>query len=268
MAEESQHKAQFEISYLEREFQKKLLMELIQIEPFQFGNQVSVPTRKELGRLDEAKRRLGKLSNLMGMAEDEVANALSPILSYLTETAKKIEAYSAGTARKDKKLEISDPVAANMFNWSANQHNLKKILKIAYHIDEHNDKSIKINEKNNSYILAINRFLHSSNKLMEFDRRGAVVFKTQTGDTVRGIDSLSSGEVQVFVIITHLFFNPNAQIGNVFVIDEPELSLHIQWQEMFVDSILEASKGVQFVLATHSPSIILDRVDCCVEVSS
>lgn len=268
LAEDSQQRAQIEMSAIDREFQRKLLMELIQIEPFEFASAVSIPNKKELGRLVEAQRRLRKLSSLMGMREDEVTNALTPILTYLTETAKKIESRPAGRSANSKVVDFADPISEHIFNWNSNQQNLKKILKISHHIDEHNEKSSRINEKNNQYLHAINRFLHASKKLIDFDARGNVTFKTNAGDAVRGIESLSSGEVQVFVIITHLFFNPNAQIGNVFIIDEPELSLHIQWQEMFVDSILEASNGVQFVLATHSPSVILGRVDACVEVTS
>jgi hypothetical protein len=69
------------------------------------------------------------------------------------------------------------------------------------------------------------------------------------------------------VILTHLFFNPAAQQVNVFLIDEPELSLHVQWQELFVDSIYAANPNVQYILATHSPSIILDKLGKCKDVS-
>ena len=57
-----------------------------------------------------------------------------------------------------------------------------------------------------------------------------------------------------------------AQENNVFIIDEPELSLHVQWQELFVDSIISANPNIQYVLATHSPSIILDRIENCVDL--
>jgi predicted ATP-binding protein involved in virulence len=79
--------------------------------------------------------------------------------------------------------------------------------------------------------------------------------------------SLSSGEAQLFVIMTHLFFNPLAQEGNVFIIDEPELSLHIQWQELFVNSVMAANPNVQFIMATHSPSIILEKTQNCLDLS-
>jgi predicted ATP-binding protein involved in virulence len=68
------------------------------------------------------------------------------------------------------------------------------------------------------------------------------------------------------VILTHLAFNPQAKRANILIIDEPELSLHLRWQELFVDAIVSASQDIQLILATHSPSIILGRHDSCVDL--
>ena len=39
-------------------------------------------------------------------------------------------------------------------------------------------------------------------------------------------------------------------------IDEPELSLHVDWQSLLLTTLLEQSTGNQFFVATHSPSSI------------
>lgn len=65
------------------------------------------------------------------------------------------------------------------------------------------------------------------------------------------------------MIITHLAFNPSAQLANVCIVDEPELSLHVEWQELFVDTLRAANPKVQLILATHSPSIIVDHIARC-----
>jgi predicted ATP-dependent endonuclease of OLD family len=62
-------------------------------------------------------------------------------------------------------------------------------------------------------------------------------------------------------------FGEESNRSSVLIIDEPELSLHLKWQEMFVDAISEASPDTQLILATHSPSIILDQVKYCVDLS-
>jgi predicted ATPase len=46
--------------------------------------------------------------------------------------------------------------------------------------------------------------------------------------------------------------------GSVFMIDEPEISLNVLWQEKFIDNLTKVGKVVpmQFILATHSPQIV------------
>ena len=41
-----------------------------------------------------------------------------------------------------------------------------------------------------------------------------------------------------------------------FIIDEPEVSLHLIWQRVFIDKMIEARKDIQIIVATHSPEII------------
>jgi predicted ATP-binding protein involved in virulence len=52
------------------------------------------------------------------------------------------------------------------------------------------------------------------------------------------------------------------------LIDEPELSLHVGWQESFLRDIQEIARIRNFdvLIATHSPQIINDRWDLTVEL--
>ena len=44
--------------------------------------------------------------------------------------------------------------------------------------------------------------------------------------------------------------------GVVYVADEPELSLHVQWQKYFVSAVKEVMpEECQTIMATHSPEI-------------
>ena len=63
---------------------------------------------------------------------------------------------------------------------------------------------------------------------------------------------MSSGEQQVLILFSYIAFN--SQDGKIFIIDEPELSLHIKWQEDFLEKLeLITPKTTQLILATHSP---------------
>ena len=50
--------------------------------------------------------------------------------------------------------------------------------------------------------------------------------------------------------------------------DEPEISLHVEWQQRLISLIRELNPNVQIVLTTHSPALVMDgRLDAVTEVS-
>ena len=72
----------------------------------------------------------------------------------------------------------------------------------------------------------------------------------ETKDAISS-DKLSSGEKQMLSFLCYNAFNDKTSI----FIDEPELSLHIDWQRLFLPTLLDQSTGNQFFIATHSPFI-------------
>ena len=64
-------------------------------------------------------------------------------------------------------------------------------------------------------------------------------------------DKLSAGEQQLLSFLCYNTFSENA----VIFIDEPELSLHVDWQRLLLPTLLEQETGNQFFIATHSPFI-------------
>jgi predicted ATPase len=116
-----------------------------------------------------------------------------------------------------------------------------------------------------TYKQIMDSFFGDSGKALIFEEN-AVRVSLPTSKNA-DLTSLSSGERQIFVLITHLIFNPAIRRENVLLIDEPELSLHLKWQRQFVAAIRQASASTQMVLATHSPEIIFDRDDRLIELT-
>jgi predicted ATP-dependent endonuclease of OLD family len=73
------------------------------------------------------------------------------------------------------------------------------------------------------------------------------------GDAANAInsDALSAGEKQMLSFIAYNAFYKNA----IIFIDEPELSLHVDWQRQLFPLLLDQQTSNQFVIATHSPFI-------------
>mgnify|MGYP002657073111 CR=1 FL=1 len=48
------------------------------------------------------------------------------------------------------------------------------------------------------------------------------------------------------------------QQNYVLFMDEPEVSMHIEWQQRLIDLILRLNPNVQIILTTHSPAVVMN----------
>ncbi len=77
---------------------------------------------------------------------------------------------------------------------------------------------------------------------------------------------LSSGEKQMLLILLTVLVQDNGHW--VLFMDEPEASLHIDWQQKLISMIRELNPNVQIILTTHSPAVIMEGwLDAVTEVS-
>ena len=65
---------------------------------------------------------------------------------------------------------------------------------------------------------------------------------------------LSSGEKQILILLTEALLRVDEPV--VYIADEPELSLHVLWQEKLLESLVSLSGQIQVIVATHSPDIV------------
>jgi predicted ATP-binding protein involved in virulence len=78
---------------------------------------------------------------------------------------------------------------------------------------------------------------------------------TQIGEMLTPYQ-LSSGEKQILVILLTVLVEDDQHY--VLFMDEPEVSLHIEWQKRLIDLILELNPNVQIILTTHSPAVVMN----------
>ena len=88
---------------------------------------------------------------------------------------------------------------------------------------------------------------------------------SQIGETLAPYQ-LSSGEKQILAIMLTVLVEDNQNY--VLFMDEPEVSLHVDWQQQLIDLVLELNPNVQIILTTHSPAVIMNGwMDKVTEVS-
>ena len=78
---------------------------------------------------------------------------------------------------------------------------------------------------------------------------------SQLGVVVRPYQ-LSSGENQMLAILLTVLVEDRKPY--VLFMDEPEVSLHFEWQKRLIELILKLNPNVQLIVATHSPAVIMN----------
>lgn len=98
----------------------------------------------------------------------------------------------------------------------------------------------------------------STNKQIDRGNNNIRFIKEKGKKTERIIEpySLSSGEKQMLIILLTALVQDNQPA--IMIMDEPEISLHTDWQENLIDNIRKLNENVQIIIATHSPSIIIN----------
>lgn len=141
-----------------------------------------------------------------------------------------------------------------------NAHHFKRLELFLIHFETFEKKVKKISEKLENFLKIVNNFLLDSSKELKFkEDTFELVFQTLNKNKeilTKDIDlsKLSSGEQQILLLCTYLSFNEN---HTLFIIDEPELSLHVKWQQDFLKSIENLiDSNTQIILATHSPILV------------
>jgi predicted ATP-dependent endonuclease of OLD family len=134
----------------------------------------------------------------------------------------------------------------------------KKIKEKAYTIIENFTKSLNENFLENKSI--------EYNPLMTQPGSGVYIRLYDEKKSKTNFSILSSGERHILSLIfcaTHM-----SNLDGILIIDEPELSLHVDWQRIILTEIIKQTGDRQIIVCTHSPEIAADHDDCFISIIS
>lgn len=165
---------------------------------------------------------------------DIPANAKKKTESMLLQDLKSIiNQNGEGTSFFDYRMK--------MLNYPQDAYKIKKRIELYFQIVNslfgETGKEITIDPKNNTLAFMLKR-LSGLNVV--------------TDGTVQ-LEQLSSGEKQMLLILTTVFLQEGKP--NILLMDEPEISLHITWQDRLIEKIRQLNPNCQLILTTHSPNI-------------
>lgn len=183
--------------------------------------------RNEVERILEARKKLLEVFPEFFEKEDILSK-----LDYITTHELKIEIY-------DMVLNVPNTYLIKSIGDSATELLSKKV---------------KIFEKFRKIEEILNLFFSTGDKKVIIDKKGElkVIYKSR----IINIEKLSSGEKQLITLFTYVVLKSYENNNQIFMIDEPELSLHLNWQKKFVDALKKINGKNQYIIATHSPEII------------
>lgn len=103
------------------------------------------------------------------------------------------------------------------------------------------------------------------NKTIEYSPSRGILVKSTQGKPI-DIDCLSSGEQNEIILLYNFIFQISS--NSILLIDEPENSLHVEWQSVFYEELEEICNmnNIQVIVATHSPQIIGERWEQCIDL--
>ncbi|MFV5548128.1 AAA family ATPase [Acinetobacter oleivorans] len=106
-------------------------------------------------------------------------------------------------------------------------------------------------------ISKLNKFFNPTGKSAHISEDGFLYLK-ENNSTINWYQC-SKGEKNLIVLIVLAYLNKSK--NTIFILDEPDLSMHIEWQELLLPTLIDLCPNNQFFISTHSPSLIPDYRD-------
>lgn len=132
----------------------------------------------------------------------------------------------------------------DVFSFSDYRLGMLKDLRAAMHKQERIEKFFDL----------INSLFASTGKTIDIDDKNRVVF-LKNGRVIE-MERLSAGEKQILLLLFTLFLMEDR--STVLLLDEPEISLHIEWQDRLISLMHDLNPNCQIIMTTHSPNIFAD----------
>jgi predicted ATPase len=195
----------------------------------------------------------GLLKNVLEVFESR-DNTSASLSRNPTHKRKSIDSAHQVGHKNASPMNLSLESSRVLGTWFANSHQMARIDRLINLIGEYEKIKSNIYDPLKKFVSLVNSFLAQTKKKISITNRGEV--KIFILDVEKKLTVLSSGERQILIMLAHLSLNSQLPKSGVFIVDEPELSLHIAWQDMFVGAVQEAGPDLQIILATHSPAII------------
>lgn len=222
---------------------------------------------KSFSQTQQEKLTLGYLSEIVSKNYDRTSSytkirELSD--EEIQEVLRRIDSSILSDAMKDQVLSTLNSVrAGEKRSYSAQVkivcHYFMQLMAFNRDITSAEQHIRKFQEKCNKYLISNKLVYNSQDFTCQLLNRVEDQFNP---DNKIEFQNLSSGEKQIVSLFSHLFLDKDLSLF-VFI-DEPELSLSVDWQKTFLPDIVNSPNCVGLVATTHSPFIFDNELESAV----
>lgn len=243
---ESYNRINFTLSKINENFSEELLKSFLDIENITNAKQLLIYANK-LNPDDISK------------IQNDYTVVLKTIKKWDDSTNEKITIFFESLLNDIKKSKNENGLNIEILFKLSELIKINSVIEKAERLEQ--SKS-KVTQPLSNFLNAVNKFIKGKNNKKEIciDKEWQLFLKTSHKPKI-DLQLLSSGEKQIVTFFAYLVFGLNNTNQSLFIVDEPELSLHLEWQLEFVDTLLELNPDIQLIFATHSPEIIGKRRD-------
>ena len=162
-------------------------------------------------------------------------------------------------AKQPQSMPMDDPTMLDLMIKDQKDLRNSKIAEVFVDSDVDEKMRNEYAESSKKIYNSLGHFLHGYDEpfkgTFEFSKKGYSF----------GYEHLSMGEKQILLLL--LMVSNTNQEPCIFFMDEPDLSMHIDWKEILVKELHELNPNMQIILSTHAPSVITGWHDKVREVN-
>ncbi len=114
--------------------------------------------------------------------------------------------------------------------------------------------SLRQKARHDTFFAVATEFFSKTDRELMFDKQDFLAVRVYGQYRVVRWFDLSKGEKTLLCLLLVVYLNKDS--GCVFLLDEPDLSLHIRWQKILLPSLRKLAPNSQFIVSTHSPAMV------------
>ena len=166
-------------------------------------------------------------------------------------------------AKQPKSMPMDDPTMLDLMIKDQIDLRNKDFSKV---MEDFVDSPEEDEKKRAEYVKSYKKIYSSlAHFLQGYDEPFKSSFEFTKNGKIIGYEHLSMGEKQILLLL--LMVSNTNQMPCIFFMDEPDLSMHIDWKEILVKELHELNPNMQIILSTHAPSVITGWHDKVKEVN-